>query len=467
MNVIWITSDTLRRDALGAYGNNKIHTPSIDAFATKSIRFDSHYIAGFPTMPTRADHMTGRWTISFMQWQPLPEDVVTLPELLSRKGIHTAAVVDTPFYTRNGMNYDRGFLTFIETPGQYHHVWAGDVETKKGQIMQRLEGGDVRDTWRYESDYFAPQTFNKAMQWLERHYKEEFFLYIDTWDPHEPWDPPRYYAELYWPDHDGNQAPPIYGYWQDVPGMTQEKLDKAYASYCGEVTMVDTWFGYLMRKVENLGLMDKTAIIFTSDHGYYFGEHGGLYGKMVLGIDRKTGKPISGLWARSPYYEEITRIPLLIFMPGIIHASYNDITSAIDLMPTVLDIMNQEIPSWIEGRSLLPMMKDTDLPGREYVVSAAPFVNGGDMVRLIDDDRRETEKDSTATITTADRWVLLYDSEPGGSELYDLSSDPKQEMNVISEYPDKAHEIHKLFVKFMRETNLPHRMVKPRLELRL
>ena len=117
MNVIWVVSDTLRRDAVGAYGNEKMHTPSIDAMAAKSVRFDNFYIAGFPTMPTRADHMTGRWTVSFMSWEPLPKGVVTLPQILTRSGINTAAIVDTPFYLRNGMNYDRGFMTFEEIPG--------------------------------------------------------------------------------------------------------------------------------------------------------------------------------------------------------------------------------------------------------------------------------------------------------------------------------------------------------------
>ena len=72
MNVIWVVADTFRRDHVGAYGNPAIHTPSLDALAARSIRFDSHYSAGFPTMPTRADHQTGRWTMSFMGWQPLP-----------------------------------------------------------------------------------------------------------------------------------------------------------------------------------------------------------------------------------------------------------------------------------------------------------------------------------------------------------------------------------------------------------
>jgi len=466
MNVIWVISDTLRRDAVGAYGNNKMHTPSMDAFTARSVRFDRHYIAGFPTMPTRADYMTGRWTMSFMQWQPLPENEVTLPELLSNKGIHTAAFVDTPFYIRDGMNYDRGFLTFKEIPGQMHLQWRGDAKTKQGEIIHSLAGGDIRDGWRYESDYFAPQTFINAMEWLELHYKEDFFLYIDTWDPHEPWEPPKYYTELYWPGHDGDQAPPVYGYWQDVPGLTEEKVKKAYASYCGEVTMVDTWFGYLMRKVENMGLMENTAIILTSDHGYYFGEHGGLLGKMVFAKDKETGRPITGIWSHSPFYEEVAAIPLMIYMPGVKPATYSGLTSAVDLMPTVLDIMGQDIPPRVEGKSLLPMVKNQSVAGREYVVSAHPFINAGDTLRSVDGVDRLTEKDSTATVTT-DEWSLLYNVEPGLSELYNLKSDPKQEKNLISQNPEKAKELHQLLVRYMRETNLPTRMLDIRLELRL
>ena len=110
MNVIWIISDTFRRDALGAYGNKTIHTPSLDSLAAISTRFNRHYAASFPTMPARADFYTGRYTLSFMQWEPLPAGQMTLPQLLLEKDIHTAAVVDTPFFVRNGMNYDKGFL---------------------------------------------------------------------------------------------------------------------------------------------------------------------------------------------------------------------------------------------------------------------------------------------------------------------------------------------------------------------
>ena len=454
MNVIWVISDTLRRDHLGCYGNQEIRTPSLDALAARSVRFDRHYIASFPTMPARADYLTGRWTGSFMNWAPLPRDQETLPEILKEKGFNTTAVVDTPFYLRNGMNYDRGFSTFFEVPGQN---------------ITRAESPDIRASWRFESDRFAPQTFTKAMQWLERHYKEDFFLWVDAWDPHEPWDPPGFYTELYWPNYYGEVVMPAYDRWQNRPDLTEEKVKKAHACYCGEVTMVDTWFGYFLRRLENMGLMKKTAIIFTSDHGFYFGEHGGRFGKITRDTLRKPGIGeevlLRGKWGYSPLYEEVTAVPLLIYAPNIPPGAYSSLTSAIDLAPTVLDILGQEIPSSMEGQSLLPAMKDSSVAGREYVVSALPFTNQGSPVAWVDGQVRLMKVDSSVTVTTHE-WSLLYAVEPGVSELFHLSSDPKQEKNVINEHPKVAQELHQQLVKFMRETNVPASLLKTRLELR-
>lgn len=455
MNVIWIVSDTFRRDHLGCYGNKIIHTPSLDALAAKSVRFERYYAASFPTMPTRADHFTGRWTGCFMRWEPLPRGQVTLAQILRRNGFHTAAVVDTPFYLRGSMNYDRGFRSFIEVLGQEYWL--------------RAVGDDMRQAWRFESDRFAPQTFTKAMGWLEQHYKEDFFLYIDAWDPHEPWDAPNYYTELYWPGYDGELIDPLYSYWQDVPGFTEEKVKKAHACYCGELTMVDTWAGYFLRQVENMGLMEKTAIIFTTDHGFYFGEHGGLFGKMTRA--KPSAVPYweeigrAGGWTRSPLYEEAIACPLLIYLPGVQPGVCHGLTSAIDLMPTVLDVMGQEVPAQVDGRSLLSMIQDTNLKGREFVISAGPFSNPADTASLVDSQTRLDTAGSDTTVTT-DEWSLLY-SVTGAPLLYHLPSDPQQEKNIISQRPEVAGELHQLLVKFMDETNLPPHLREPRLELKL
>jgi arylsulfatase A-like enzyme len=467
MNVIWITSDSFRRDHMGAYGNKQIQTPALDRLAGKSTRFQRHYAAGFPTMPTRADHFTGRWTMSFMGWSPLPSKVTTLSEILSAKGLHTAAVVDTPFYLRDGMNYDRGFRSFFMNTGQ---EGSGAKKLKDG----RHESQDNRAAWRYESDHNAPQTFTKAMQWLERHYKEDFFLYVDTWDPHEPWDAPPYYTERYWPGYDGELIEPVYGYWKDVPGFTRERLEKAHASYCGEITMVDTWLGYLLQRVENMGLMENTAIIFNSDHGFYFGEHGGLFGKMVyeMGPDKQYPKLDDwdkqiegGIWAYSPLYEELINIPLLMYIPGVSPGDYGQLTSAVDVMPTVLDLLGCDIPAFVEGQSLLANTTDLPASGRDFTVSSIPFANPGDPVRSVDNFLRML-KAPTVTTVTSEKYSLLYSPEQGKSKLFDLSQDPGQQNDIISKKPDVGKELHQYLVKFMRDTHLAEYLLKPRLELK-
>jgi arylsulfatase A-like enzyme len=410
-------------------------------------------MASFPTMPARADFLTGRWTMSFMQWEPLPRSEITIAQLLRSKDIHTAAIVDTPFYLRNGMGYDRDFHTFIEIPGQ----------RQQGKPKEMFRGqGTFR---KFQSECYAVQTFSSAMRWLEENYKDNFFLMIDVWDPHEPWDAPIYYTEPYWPGYDGEIIRPIYGYWQKEPGYTDEKVKKAHATYCGEATMVDTWIGYLLKQVENMGLMENTAIIFTTDHGYYFGEHGGLFGKMVFARDA-AGKRIMGIWSYSPYYEEVSALPLLIYVPNTKPGTYSGLTSAVDLMPTILDLFGCEIPSVVEGRSLVSAVRDPTLKGREYVVSAHPFTNAGDMVKSVDDIGRKGEMASTASVTT-NEWSLLYVVEPGLSELHHLTSDPKQEKNIITERPDVARDLHQTLIDFMKKTKLPPRLLEPRLELRL
>ena len=275
MNVIWIITDTFRQDHVGAYGKVDIQTPFLDALAGKSVRFDRHYAGSLMSVPARADFATGRWTLFFMGWEPLPGGTVTVADLLASKGVHTAGMVDTPFHLRTGMNYDQGYQTFRH--------FAGQAQSRSYLKDGRDEHMDARAAWRFEADRNAPRTIAGAMEWLQLHYEERFFLTIDTWDPHEPWDAPDYYTERYWPDYDGEHIYPSYTRWQDSAGLTEEKARKALATYRGEITMLDAWLGRLFGLVENMGLMESTAIVFTSDHGAYFGEHDGMFGKKVMG----------------------------------------------------------------------------------------------------------------------------------------------------------------------------------------
>lgn len=401
--------------------------------------------------------------MSFMGWEPLSHDLPTVGHVAAEHGLHTAAVSDVPFLWRHDYNYDRGFQTFFPILGQ---------EGSRTRVQQygHHESRDIRAWWRVEADQMAPRTITRAGEWLERHYREDFFLYVDTWDPHEPWDAPSYYTRLYCPEYDGEIIQPPYSRWQDVPGMTEDTVRKAHATYCGSVTMVDTWIGYLLRKVENMGLLDRTAIIFTSDHGFYFGEHGGILGKMVL-AKRSDGRPFTlgdpdSQWDHSPLYEEVTAAPLLISAPGMEGGSYSGLTSAVDVMPTALDLAGVPIPDWVEGKSLVPAMQSRDHPGREYVISSVPFADVGDTVRSVDGAERRLAAHGTTTITTDD-WCLIYSPDPCMSELFHLVSDPGQERNIISQHPGVAQDLHRAFVDFMAKTGVPAKLRESRLALRL
>lgn len=435
MNIVVIISDTMRWDHLGCYGNEWIHTPHLDRLAERSIVFNKAYCASFPTMPMRADLYTGRFTLNYLGWAPMPQDEVILPKLMSDAGYRTMAVVDTPFYIRGGFAYDRGFRDFRWIRGQ---------------------GADRADTnyeRRYEEDYCAPMTCAAAERWIERHYKEDFFLYVDTWDPHEPWDPPAHYVELYRPDWDGTLVRPPYWYWKES-GLTQEQIDIARACYAGEVTMMDRAVGRLIDRIESMGLMDKTAIIFTADHGFHFGEHG-LFGKMVSEEDRMHGAPL---------YEEVTKVPLMFCIPGMGPGRRDALISHPDLMPTILEITGIDIPDIVQGKSILPVIKGEKDSNREFVVTTMPLYNPGETTRVVDNWSRQVVEFLHATITTH-KWSLLYAHEGGPVELYDLESDPEQTNNVEADNRDVVEELHANYVNLLEELGTEERLLAPRRKL--
>ncbi|MHB8621036.1 MAG: sulfatase, partial [Chloroflexota bacterium] len=367
MNVILIVSDTLRRDHIGCYGNRRIHTPNMDALARRSVVFDRHYAASFPTMPARADFLLGKWTFTYMGWEPFPVEDTPLPQRLEASGFETVGVVDTPFYTLTGMGYDRGFTHFFDMKSQLTNSGAGEPLFPTPRLS--------------EYDYCAPGTFVQAERCLDRVAGRPFFLLVDTWDPHEPWDPPDPYVRLYRPDYDGRVVTPPYGYIGEK-GVSEEDLAIAHDCYMGEITMVDRWLGRLMERVESLGIAQETAVVFTTDHGFYFGEHGGLFGKMVRQGEFSRLGPT---WLWSPLYEEVVHLPLMVYVPGVEPRRVSALTSAVDLMPTMAELAGVTLPDSerLHGRSMVPLLSGGGA-GRDFVVSALPLANPGQGLQVVD-----------------------------------------------------------------------------------
>jgi len=428
MNIIQIVSDTFRRDFLGCYGNNWIHTEHLDKFARDSVIFDRAYIASFPTIPHRHDLFTGRYTFIYSTWAPLPRDEVILSQLLRQAGYVTMLIVDTYHMIRDAHYFDRGFDGWWWIRGQEHDRYMTNPpevseERQKALGRQYLQNVSLR---RFEEDYFVAQTMTSAIKWLELNYDqhEKFFLHIDTFDPHEPWDPPRWYVEMYNPEWKGGDVPG--GAY--IPGierpaaseLTEEQLNHLRALYAGEVTMVDRWIGRLLQKIDDLGLLEDTAIIFTTDHGTYIGEH------------NYVGK-------RPRLYEEVAHIPLIIRLPDSLGAPSgrrDEIVQSPDIMPTILELAGVNIPPTVQGRSFLSVIRG-ESEGRDFAVSSASLAGQ----RLPD----------WITVTSK-RWALLASQAESGikSELYDLSRDPGETRNLIEEESEVADELRSKMISLLR-----------------
>ena len=455
MNIICVVTDTLRADYLPTYGNQQVIAPNLTRFAEEAIVFDDCHAASFPTIPTRADIATGRFTLTYLTWGPLPQDEITLADLMTKAGYTTMGVGDTPFLIRNGYGYDRGFDDFIWIRGQ----------------REASGRPDVTSQWIDEDDRFAPQTFKAAMDWIERHNEEQFFLYIDAWDPHEPWDPPAHYVKPYMPDYNGEHVYPAYWDWQDA-GYSERDLEIAKATYMGEITMVDRWFGLLIDRLKSLGLYDDTAILFVSDHGFYFGEFG-IFGKRRFRWPDNT-IPVMEAMARfkqgaisywCPSHNELTHVPLFVKIPGYSHQRVSGIVSIPDIMPTMLELAAIDNPSRVQAKSLLPLARGEVNRLHDIVVTSQSLADtAGNTTLIVDDSERVVVEVSPSTIRDGE-WDFLYSLEGERFELYDAVNDPAHQYNLADEKPDICQIMHAKFVAWMDQMDTPEEYAAPRRRL--
>lgn len=460
--ILMIVSDTVRWDMLGYNGGN-VRTPNLDRLAARSMVFERHYASSFPTVPARYDYLTGKAAFADVGWGPLPATDVSIASEMSTAGYTTLGVVDTPFYQANGYRYDRGFNFFYDMKSQLlgtpqYNAYSAPGEDKRqaqGKLPQFPITGKIKpDPRTGEVDCPAPITMLQAAKCLEELYDRKFFALVDTWDPHEPWDPPAYYVKRYMPDYKGEHVHPPYGDYRKH-GLSERDLQVARACYCGELELVDRWIGHLLDQLVYLGIEDSTAVVFISDHGFFLGEHG-LLGKMV-----RRG-PGEATWRRSPLYEEVARVPLIIHIPGAKPGRTSTLSCALDIAPTLMDMAGLTPRPEMGGRSLLPAVTGQRFKERAHVVTALPFANPGDSVKAVDDLMRTVVDWQPVTITTPE-WSLLYATPDEPIELYDLRSDPKQTKNVADRNPDVIKKLLKLYAQDLREKNVSSHYINPRL----
>ncbi|MBW1962825.1 MAG: sulfatase [Deltaproteobacteria bacterium] len=425
MNIIMIMSDSFRQDHLGCYGNSWIETPNLDKLASESVLFKNAYCEGLPTLPVRTALFTGNYTLTNRFWQQLTPQDVSMAEILDEYNYLCAMVTDTYHMFKPNMNFHRGFHVWRFIRGQECDAYRSGPHGKNlnDYIKPEMLGTryirnldqylrNIRDREK-EEDYFVAKVMREAVQWIEndRETGRPFFLYVDCFDPHEPWDPPEPFASKYTdPGYKGPKIiQPKFG---PSDWMTEEELKNTRALYAGEVSFVDKWIGFLLDGIKNRGLMDESLIIFLSDHGHPHGDHGKI------------------LKATDQLYSELLRIPLMIRFPEAKNAGkrINCIVSVVDILPTVFDILGyrREI-ELMQGKSMLPLITGKTEKIHDYVTMG--FFDSED--RCIRDER----------------WSYIRRPEGRRCELYDLIEDPKESKNLIDQYPEKAKEMDDAIAK--------------------
>lgn len=357
MKTIFLMMDSLNRHYLNAYGSNKIQTPNMDRILDRAVTFDSHYVGSLPCMPARREMMTGRLNFLEAPWGPIePWDICLTDELRKQKKTYTHMITDHYHYFHSGGEaYHTLFDTWEFERGQEADVWHPLVNAPE---IPDYKGKNSRPYWvnkefydeENDEEYPSPRCFMRGMEFLENnHEADNWHLHLEVFDPHEPFVCPKKYRDMYEDDWEA----PFHFDWPPYASVTEgdEAVKHIRKSYAGVVTMTDVWLGKFIDKMDELNMWEDTVLVLSTDHGHLLGEH--------------------GYWAKNYMfdYQELVHIPLMVCTPetAFSHKRIKSLTATIDLMPTILDLHGAEIPSSVQGKSILPLLEE-DKAFREAVL---------------------------------------------------------------------------------------------------
>jgi arylsulfatase A-like enzyme len=371
-NVILISIDTLRADHFGCYGYEKNTTPNIDEFAKDSVLFKETIAQAPSTLPSHASIFTSlipthHGTFISRKTQ-IPRELITMPEILKENNYTT-------------ISYNGG----------------GQVSAKFGFDS----GFDIYESWPSKNiikENFI-QKVNKSINWMNENNENKFFLFLHTFEVHIPYTPKKEYLELLEKDYSGNLSINISRTLLNKINnrkikMNEEDKQHIINAYDAEIYSMDYSFGKLIDFLKQEGLYDSTIIIFTSDHGEEFNEHGYM-----------------GLHSHALYDEQL-KVPLIIKFPKSTYASeiINKQVRSIDILPTLLDILNVRSLDSFEGISLINMINSEN-------------------IELFAISQQDVPTEKIPTTIRTKKWKLYNE------RLFDLETDPLEKRDVSKEYP--------------------------------
>jgi len=428
VNLIVICLDTFRCDLIGP--NKKmsyVETSNLDAFAREAVSFERAFGEGQPTLQMRRAFFTGRrsfpWRYNFDRrghwhhaagWHKIPPDQDTLAEILVKRGYYSGLISDTYHMFKPTMNYTRGFCNYDFIRGQEGDNWRGGTLDMIADELREctrvpLDSPRMRSIAQYlwnqrgrqvEEDYQCARVFLSAMRWLEDNAANApFLLWIDSFDPHEPWDPPKAYANRYY-EYDGidfihpNKKP-----------ATSEEQERTKALYCGEVTFVDRWVGAFLNLLDDMKLREDTIVMIMSDHGTELGD----YTRFGKGPDTMHPVTTQILWyVRHPDGPSGSKVSAFV--------------QSHDFLPTALGLL--EVPyANVDGQDAWALVTGERDALRDHVVIGwAGFGTGnaGGRASVRDDEWNYV--------------VSVHEDDPQ-PELYHIATDPTEMLNVHDRHP--------------------------------
>ncbi|MGD8628434.1 MAG: sulfatase [bacterium] len=405
-NLVLIGVDTLRPDHLGCYGYGPSTSPNIDRLAENGVLFEN-VVSPCPwTLPSFASIFTSLYPSQHGASGPrsaLRKGFPTLASILLENGYATGAIINAP-YLKGKFHMDRGFDFYYMTPP---------------------EGRD------------ADGTTEDALRWIDDNSTGTFFMFAHYFDTHIPYAPPAPYDSLFDPGYAGKVRKPFNPKWlprarlhglERITKLNQADRDHIEALYDGEVAYTDAAIGDLIDGLEARGLTDNTLIVFLSDHGEEFFEHGGFeHGHSLFG--------------------ELLRVPLILSLPGRIPEGRRvaEQVRLVDVLPTLLDLLGFEPEDHFEGRSLAGLLgsegrmneRGGNGPARE---GARP---GGGSRPLLPHDFAYSEAllygGEQKSLTTYP-WKLIYDMQEQQASFFNLEDDPGEQVSLADGPKDIAPE---------------------------
>jgi arylsulfatase A-like enzyme len=365
-NVILIVIDTLRRDHLGCYGYYRNTTPNIDKIAKEGIIFLDAISNGGHTPPSIGSILTGKYPIShgFIRWNnTLNTRCKTIAEVLKDNSYKTMAIIGNPLLIKQ-YNVYKGMDEFIVD----------------------------------QSEIKADKLTDLAIEWVRKNKDKKFFLLLWYMDPHFPYNPPESYKKIFTNREEDSNIQRIKNARQEELenlNISSEDLDYFISLYDSEIRFVDDNVGRFIDQLKKLNLTQNSIIIITADHGEFLGEYN-LY------------------FFHGGPYKNIVQIPLILKIPNQKNVKYvNGLIQHVDVMPTVLDMLNIKTELNIDGVSAFPLIK--------YNKKIRDF-------GIIEDRTIRTEK--WQLINTRNRTILI-----------DVSSDKETLKDLSDKYPEVTNKL--------------------------